>query len=141
MRELRESNQEVLLLDAGDILQGQPTAYYYNYIDTAGMHPFASFFNQYNYDAITMGNHDIETGHAVYDKFVAQLEMPALAANVVRWESGEPYFQPYVIIKKWIPPYCRDWHHYTSCDGHSPRASLERYAVYGSGGDDASVCQ
>lgn len=100
VRELRESNQEVLLLDAGDILQGQPTAYYYNYIDTAGMHPFASFFNQYNYDAITMGNHDIETGHAVYDKFVAQLEMPALAANVVRWESGEPYFQPYVIIKK-----------------------------------------
>ena len=100
VRELKEANQEVLLLDAGDILQGQPTAYYYNYIDTLGVHPLATFFNQYGYDAITMGNHDIETGHGVYDKFVAQLNIPALGANVLREESGEPYFQPFVIVNK-----------------------------------------
>ena len=100
VRNLKEENQEVLLLDAGDILQGQPTAYYYNYIDTMGEHPLATFFNQYGYDAITMGNHDIETGHAVYDKFVAQLNIPALGANVLKEESGEPYFQPFVIVNK-----------------------------------------
>lgn len=100
VQELKESNQEVLLLDAGDILQGQPTAYYYNYIDTVGVHPLATFFNQYGYDAITMGNHDIETGHSVYDKFVTQLNIPALGANVQREESGEPYFQPFVIVNK-----------------------------------------
>lgn len=100
VQELKESNQEVLLLDAGDILQGQPTAYYYNYIDTVGVHPMGTFFNQYGYDAITMGNHDIETGHSVYDRFVAQLNIPALSANVLREESGEPYFQPFVIVNK-----------------------------------------
>ncbi len=100
VQELKESNQEVLLLDAGDILQGQPTAYYYNYIDTVGVHPLATFFNQYGYDAITMGNHDIETGHSVYDKFVTQLNIPALGANVLREESEEPYFQPFVIVNK-----------------------------------------
>ena len=47
-----------------------------------------------------MGNHDIETGHAVYDKFVAQLNIPALGANVLKEESGEPYFQPFVIVNK-----------------------------------------
>ena len=28
----------LILLDNGDILQGQPTAYYYNYIDTVSLH-------------------------------------------------------------------------------------------------------
>lgn len=38
VQELREANQQVVLLDGGDILQGQPTAYYYNFIDTISPH-------------------------------------------------------------------------------------------------------
>ena len=37
--------QHVLLLDAGDILQGQPSAYYYNFIDTVSQHACASVLN------------------------------------------------------------------------------------------------
>ena len=37
IKEKRVPGQEVILLDNGDILQGDPMAYYYNYIDTTQM--------------------------------------------------------------------------------------------------------
>ena len=39
VNQLRQNpNHEVILLDNGDILQGQPTVYYANFIDTTGQH-------------------------------------------------------------------------------------------------------
>lgn len=92
--------ENILLLDAGDILQGQPTVYYYNFVDTVSPHIAAEIYNFLDYDAITIGNHDVETGHAVYDRFNAQLREPLLAANVIRRSTGEPYFTPYKIIER-----------------------------------------
>lgn len=87
----------VLVLDDGDFLQGQPCAYYYNFIDTVSPHLAARIFNHIGYNAIGEGNHDIETGHAVYDRVASQLDMPTLAANVIDRATGEPYFTPYII--------------------------------------------
>ncbi|MDO5036331.1 MAG: bifunctional UDP-sugar hydrolase/5'-nucleotidase [Porphyromonas sp.] len=92
--------REVVLLDAGDILQGQPSAYYFNFIDTTSVHVIARVMNSMQYDALTIGNHDIETGHSVYDKFVKKINFPALAANVRKKGTQEPYFSPYVIIHR-----------------------------------------
>ena len=58
---------EVILLDNGDILQGQPSNYYYNVIDTAETNITAQVMNYLHYDAGSVGNHDIEAGHPVYD--------------------------------------------------------------------------
>lgn len=92
--------QHVLLLDAGDILQGQPSAYYYNFIDTVSQHACASVLNYMQYDAATVGNHDIEAGHAVYDRWTKECRMPMLGANIIRTSTGQPYWRPYTIIKK-----------------------------------------
>ena len=95
--------KNVLLLDAGDCLQGDNAAYYYNYVDTLGEHAFVSLVSYMGYDAIAVGNHDIETGHPVYDKLDAQLaahRIPFLAANAVRTSDGEPYFTPYKIFRR-----------------------------------------
>jgi len=92
--------QEVILVDNGDILQGDPMAYYYNYIDTLGMNIFADAMNYMNYDAATVGNHDIETGHNVYDKFRDEINFPWLAANAINTNTGKPYFDPYVVIER-----------------------------------------
>lgn len=91
---------KIVLLDNGDILQGDPLAYYYNFIDTTGEHVVADILNHLGYDAATVGNHDIEAGHAVYDRVRRQYNFPLLAANAVHSESGEPYFEPYTIIRK-----------------------------------------
>ena len=56
--------------------------------------------NYLNYDAVGVGNHDIEPGAKVYDKVVGELNMPYLAANAINTETGEPYFAPYTILNK-----------------------------------------
>ena len=57
----------VLLIDAGDCLQGDNASYYYNFVDTKSEHLFSRLMAYMKYDAVTVGNHDIETGHPVYD--------------------------------------------------------------------------
>ena len=94
------SGQSVVLLDNGDILQGDPLVYYYNYEDTTSTNIYARAMNFMKYDAATIGNHDIETGHDVYDKFRDEINFPWMAANAVNTQTGEPYFEPYTIIEK-----------------------------------------
>ena len=90
----------LVLLDNGDFLQGQPSVYYYNYIDTISPHLASEIYNYIGYDATTIGNHDVETGHAVYDRWRSQNRMPLLGANVIDNKSGQPYLRPYVILEK-----------------------------------------
>ena len=95
--------KNVLLLDAGDCLQGDNAPYYYNYVDTEGEHLFVQLASYMKYDAVAVGNHDIETGHPVYDKLKEQLAshgIPFLAANAVRTEDGEPYFPAYKVFRR-----------------------------------------
>lgn len=91
--------QNVILLDNGDILQGQPTGYFANYLDTAEFHLFSRILNLMEFDAASVGNHDIETGPDVYNRITKELNFPWLAANVVDCYSGQPYFQPYTVIE------------------------------------------
>lgn len=47
-----------------------------------------------------MGNHDVETGHAVYDRWIKQCKFPVLGANIVDNATGKPYLKPYEIINR-----------------------------------------
>jgi len=90
----------LILLDNGDILQGQPTSYYYNYIDTVSPHLAAEMMNFMGYDAGNMGNHDVETGHLVFDRWARQCHFPILGANIIDTLTNKPYFQPYITFKR-----------------------------------------
>lgn len=94
----------VLLVDAGDCLQGDNATYYFNYVDTqAEEHLFTKIVSHMGYDVITMGNHDVETGHPVYDKLIRQLgrhKIPFLGGNAIRNDNGKPYFQVYKTFKR-----------------------------------------
>ncbi len=100
IRKTRDSSENFILLDNGDNLQGQPTVYYYNYIDTTDTHFNAEVMNYLGYDAATAGNHDIETGHSVYDRIRKEYHFPMLAANAISVKTGKPYFCPYTIIDR-----------------------------------------
>lgn len=100
LREERSKpDQRVILLDNGDILQGDPIVYYYNFEKTDAVHLYADVMNYMKYDAGTVGNHDIEPGHDVYDKFFQELNFPWLAANAVKTSDGKPYFKPYTMVE------------------------------------------
>ena len=92
--------ENVVLIDAGDCLQGDNAAYYFNYVDTVTPHLYGRMADYMKYDAVAVGNHDIETGHPVYDRLDREMKTPLLAANAIADASGKPYFQDYVILKR-----------------------------------------
>lgn len=94
--------ENVILVDAGDCLQGDNAAYYFNYVDTVSPHLYPRIVEYMGYNAIAVGNHDIETGHPVYDRITAEMKrrgIPFLAGNAIRIDNGKPYFDTYTIVK------------------------------------------
>lgn len=92
--------ERLLLLDGGDILQGSPSVYYSNFVDPQGKTLAADLMNYMGYDVGTIGNHDIETGHEVYDRWVSACRFPILGANVIDKSTGQPYLKPYCILER-----------------------------------------
>lgn len=99
-QERAKTDQQVLLLDNGDILQGQPSVYYSNFIDSVNQNIVSQVYNFMGYEAATVGNHDIETGPKVYNKMRNEMKLPWLAANAVNESDGKPYFVPYTTFSK-----------------------------------------
>ena len=84
---------DVLLLDAGDTLHGQPIAGINRGAD------IVEILNAVGYDAMTPGNHDFNYGTDRLLELVEDMEFPLLAANFVD-EDGEAAFGDYVIFEK-----------------------------------------
>ena len=74
----------LLLIDNGDILQGQPCVYWSNYVMPEDENLASRVINYMQYDAETVGNHDVEPGHKVYDKWIREVRCPLLGANIVK---------------------------------------------------------
>ena len=98
-----EGPENVLLVDAGDIVQGDNAAYYFNYVDTLSPHIYPRLAKYMGYDVVVLGNHDIEAGHPVYDRLAKEMKaegIPLLAGNAVRNDNGQRYFPIYTIVKR-----------------------------------------
>jgi 5'-nucleotidase len=95
INEIRSQEEQVLLLDAGDIFQGTP---YFNFFKGE---PEIKAMTRMGYDAVTMGNHDFDAG---LENFAAQLQhasFPVLQCNYDFTATPmENKFLPYKIIRK-----------------------------------------
>ena len=90
----KDPTNKVVYVDTGDYYQGQPIIYYYNFMHK-GDNLGASALNYLNATTTAVGNHDIEVGQEVYDALVPQMDFPYLAANILRKDNNEPYFEAY----------------------------------------------
>jgi 5'-nucleotidase/UDP-sugar diphosphatase len=77
----------VLLLDAGDLVQGTP---YYNVFRGEPDHKILDLIG---YDAIALGNHDLDDGVAAWLARAAKTKTPILSANVFV-TGGVPIAEP-----------------------------------------------
>ena len=101
VEDLRQQyGDHVLLFDNGDILQGQPSAYYYNYIDQQSRHLAGEMLSYMGYDAGNMGNHDVEVSRPVFDRWANDCDFPILGANIIETATEQPHFKPYVVFKR-----------------------------------------
>jgi 5'-nucleotidase len=95
VNKIRSQNENVLLLDAGDIFQGTP---YFNFY--GGELEF-KLMSKLGYDAATMGNHDFDNGIAGFDKMLPHANFPFICSNynfantILKGKTN-----PYLILKK-----------------------------------------
>ena len=89
----------LILLDNGDDVQGTTFQYCSNQ-DAEHPNLVSEGLNYLSYDAVCVGNHDIEAGRTVFDRLYSETKMPVLAANVIDETTGEPYFTPYVVLER-----------------------------------------
>jgi 2',3'-cyclic-nucleotide 2'-phosphodiesterase / 3'-nucleotidase len=96
----RLSDQPLLMIDAGDTIQGTPLSYYYAKVEpitAGGIHPMATAMNLIGYDAAALGNHEFNYGIPLLRTYESQLNFPLLGANAVDPATKLPVFKPYVI--------------------------------------------
>ncbi|MEF9986319.1 MAG: bifunctional UDP-sugar hydrolase/5'-nucleotidase [Bacteroidales bacterium] len=102
-RRIAIGEENVLTIDNGDNLQGDNATYYFNIVEqetNSAKHLFSRIMNYLKFDAVVVGNHDIEAGHPVYDRVKKELNMPYLAANAIKTNGVGSYFSPYTLIDK-----------------------------------------
>ena len=81
----------VVLVDAGDLLQGNPLAYTAARVSNDTLSPIVAAMNTMRYDAAAIGNHEFNYGVPFLDRAVAQARFPFLSANTYRVDGARKY--------------------------------------------------
>lgn len=89
VEELKKENN-VIVLDAGDMFQGLPIA------NLEQGQNIVSVINQVGYDAMAPGNHEYDFGSVNLNEINEQLNFPMLSANIKTTE-GKDVFKPYIV--------------------------------------------
>jgi 2',3'-cyclic-nucleotide 2'-phosphodiesterase (5'-nucleotidase family) len=89
----------VILLDAGDLLQGNSLTYVAARITPDAPHPVMAAMNAMRYDAAAVGNHEFNYGLPVFERALAQATFPFLAANAYR-PDGTHAFRSWVMVER-----------------------------------------
>lgn len=95
VHQIRAQQPNVILVDAGDTIQG-------NFVETFKndkTSPMILGFNALNYDVWVMGNHEFDFGLQALATPIRQFNGAALAGNIF-WQSGKPYLPAYKIVER-----------------------------------------
>jgi len=99
--QIRSEAGNSVLLDNGDVIQGNPMGDYIAYekgLDDAP-HPVIAAMNVLGYEAGTLGNHEFNYGLDFLGAALAGANFPIVSANLVN-ADGTPFIEPYRIIEK-----------------------------------------
>ncbi|MEP6622429.1 MAG: 5'-nucleotidase C-terminal domain-containing protein, partial [bacterium] len=90
----------VILLDAGDLLQGNSLTYVAARVaPAAAPSPVVAAMNAMHYDAAAVGNHEFNYGVPFLDNAVKQATFPFLAANAMR-VNGTHAFSSWTMVER-----------------------------------------
>jgi 2',3'-cyclic-nucleotide 2'-phosphodiesterase / 3'-nucleotidase / 5'-nucleotidase len=90
---------QVVLVDAGDLLQGNPFATFFGHYDKRQPQPIVDAMNALQYDVVTPGNHDFDFGVDFLRRAAAQATYRYVSANVED-SSGASLFPKTVILPR-----------------------------------------
>ena len=91
----------VILLDAGDLLQGNPLAYVAARVAADRTNPVIAAMNAMQYDAAAIGNHEYNYGVPYLDSAIRQAKFPFLSANTYRLDpAGIHAYNAWTIVER-----------------------------------------
>ncbi len=89
---------QVVVVDAGDLLQGTLLATYYGREHPQRPHPIVDALNALQYDAATPGNHDFDFGANLLLQAAGDATYRYVSANIVRGRGGDTLVFPAVTV-------------------------------------------
>ena len=95
VKTIRQEQPNVILVDAGDTIQG-------NFVETfkdEAIDPMMLGFNEMKYDVWVLGNHELDFGLKVLNRSLTQFKGRSLAGNIQR-PDGNPFLPGYTIIER-----------------------------------------
>jgi 2',3'-cyclic-nucleotide 2'-phosphodiesterase/3'-nucleotidase len=98
----RREAANTLLLDNGDLIQGNPLADYVALregLPPGAIHPMFRAMNLMGYDAATLGNHEFNYGLEFLERALADAAFPYVSANVTR-ADGSPLVPPWTVLER-----------------------------------------
>ncbi len=90
----------VVLVDVGDLMQGNPFATYAATVNPLDPNPVLDALNFLQYDAATPGNHDFDFGLDRFSKAVDAATFAYVSANVYRLPRDTFALQPTVTVRR-----------------------------------------
>jgi 2',3'-cyclic-nucleotide 2'-phosphodiesterase/3'-nucleotidase len=87
----RVSDLFPVVVDAGDIIQGNPLAYVAARVDTTLANPVIAAMNVVQYDAAAIGNHEFNYGVPYLRRAMREADFPLLAANATATNGGPAF--------------------------------------------------
>src|SRR5688500_9488360 len=91
---------QVVMLDAGDMLQGNAFAVYHAREGRRGPNPIVEAMNLVGYDAATTGNHDFDWGVPELERALADAAFPFVSANIFRATSDSLLVSPFRVLRR-----------------------------------------
>jgi 2',3'-cyclic-nucleotide 2'-phosphodiesterase / 3'-nucleotidase len=79
----RKQEENLLVIDNGDCIQGTPLAYHYVKFGGDLPNPMIKILNELEYDAAVIGNHEFNYGMKILNRAVSESDFPWLSANIV----------------------------------------------------------
>jgi len=92
--------EQVVLVDAGDLIEGNLFAAYFAERDSQRPHPVVDALNAMQYDAATPGNHEFDFGPAVLARATGDATYHYVSANTFRGASDTLAYPPYVVVTR-----------------------------------------
>lgn len=91
---------QVVVVDAGDLIQGDPFASYFARVAPRDPNPVIEAMNLAGYDAATPGNHEFDWGLGVMRQAIAGAAFPYVSGNIYSVPGDTLLYPAYVVVQR-----------------------------------------
>jgi len=88
----------VIVVDAGDLIEGEPFADYYARVAPRDPHPVIDLMNAIGYDVATPGNHEFDYGLSVMARAIAAARFQYVSANIRGLPGDTLSYPAYAVV-------------------------------------------